>query len=121
MNKQRLLFFLLLSMYSFVFLGVLTSQIHCLDPINGETVHVATGLPMMLTSLAILPRRIAASSLNQELERMEAGPMDVNLDDFRRAVDSAEDADFDDCNEIVAAVGGLGGGVQLVGMHVSDS
>lgn len=81
---------------------------------------MATGLPMMLTSLAILPRRIVASSLSNDLARMEAGRMGVNLDGFRRSVDSAKDVDFDDCNEIVAAVGGLGGGIQLVGIHVSN-
>lgn len=82
---------------------------------------MATGLPMMLTSLAILPRQIAASSLSRQLARMGARHIQVDLDDFRRAVDSAKQADSDDYNEIVAAVGGLGGGIQLVGMHVSNS
>lgn len=32
-------------------------QIHCVDPTSGNTLYVATGLPIMLTRLAILPHR----------------------------------------------------------------
>ncbi|CAN0097663.1 unnamed protein product, partial [Ectocarpus sp. 8 AP-2014] len=34
----------------------LPSEVHCVDPFSGETLHVATGLPILLTSLAVVPR-----------------------------------------------------------------
>ncbi|CAN0386072.1 unnamed protein product, partial [Laminaria digitata] len=34
----------------------LDSEIHCVDPFSGETLHVATELPIMLASLAVVPR-----------------------------------------------------------------
>ena len=101
----------------------LVLQIHCLDPISGETLHIAAGLPMMLASLAVLPRRFAALPLTTELGPMMTGRLGrvgINSQyDSGPAAGAVEDMDVDCSDEVVVVVGGLGGRVRLVSMRVS--
>ena len=97
-------------------------QIHCVDPFTGETLHVATELPIMLTSLAVVPRlprerlrRPPRAATNCAITT--GGP---GGDGRGGGGEPRSDALDMPCNhqEVVAAVGGVGGGVRLVAMQV---
>ncbi|CAM9765726.1 unnamed protein product, partial [Ectocarpus sp. 8 AP-2014] len=51
----------------------LPSEVHCVDPFSGETLHVATGLPILLTSLAVVPRLALPSQSRRCRSRQEGG------------------------------------------------
>ncbi|CAN0362474.1 unnamed protein product, partial [Ectocarpus sp. 12 AP-2014] len=51
----------------------LPSEVHCVDPFSGETLHVATGLPILLTSLAVVPRLALPSQGRHCHTRQEGG------------------------------------------------
>ncbi|CBJ30077.1 hypothetical protein Esi_0173_0017 [Ectocarpus siliculosus] len=124
----------------------LHSEVHCVDPFSGETLHVATGLPILLTSLAVVPRLALPSQSRRCLSRQEggggggaarsssggdAGPSSSAAavaaasesrgawtDAAAAAAAAAGDDDGVDAEEIVVAVGGVGGRVTLLALQI---
>lgn len=106
-------------------------QVHCVDPVSGDTLHVSTGLPILLTNLAVLPRlavprrRPRAGLSGGETRLSSAGETHVGFgrgsdqSEADNAAASSDSVDGDDAEEVVIAVGGVGGRVTLVGLEVS--
>ena len=88
-----------------------------MDPATGEALEVATGLPILLTSLAVVPR------LSSTAEMSGAG---LARDDHHGSgggwseVDAGGGGSEGGCDgdEVVVAVGGVGGRVSLVALQV---
>ncbi|CAB1109957.1 unnamed protein product [Ectocarpus sp. CCAP 1310/34] len=124
----------------------LPSEVHCVDPFSGETLHVATGLPILLTSLAVVPRLALPSQGRHCRSRQEGGGGggatrsslggDAGLSssaaavaaaaasgshgawtDAAAAAAAAGDDYWDDAEEVVVAVGGVGGRVTLLALQ----
>lgn len=124
-----------------------SAQVHCVDPFSGETLDVATGLPILLTSLAVVPRLALPSQSRRCRSRQEGGGGgsaaqsssggDAGLSSSSGAAAASEshgawtdaaasaaasaagDDDGGDEEEIVVAVGGVGGRVSLLALQVS--
>ncbi|CAN0315591.1 unnamed protein product, partial [Ectocarpus sp. 12 AP-2014] len=126
----------------------LPSEVHCVDPFSGETLHVATGLPILLTSLAVVPRLALPSQGRHCRSRQEGGGGggaarsssggDAGLSssaaaaaaaaaasgspgawtDAAAAAASSSGDDGGDAEELVVAVGGVGGRVTLLALQI---
>ncbi|CAN0126506.1 unnamed protein product, partial [Scytosiphon promiscuus] len=116
----------------------LASEVHCVDPISGDILHAATGLPILLTSLAVLPLAGDASNLGNGsgsglrfgsgsgLRRETAAASSRHRHGPELSVGggatglswTGQSCDDGDEEEIVVAVGGVGGRVTLISLPI---
>lgn len=108
-------------------------QVHCVDPVSGETLQVATGLPILLTNLAVLPRLAVPS--RRRGAGPSAGETPMTQADNARVHSAQSESDTapaagrassdgrvcDQTEDVVVAVGGVGGRVTLVGLEVGNT
>lgn len=102
--------------FGFLLFAVTSTQVHCVDPVSEETLHVATGLPIMLTCLAVVPWLTHQRQPPHDAKRVSTGLS--GGDAGGGYTGSGDDRDSDLYEEVVVAVGGLGGRVRLVCMQV---
>lgn len=85
-------------------------QIHCIEPVMGSTIGIVTELPVMLIKLAVLPVGLC---------RAQRGAVSEHGRDRRRSV-GARASNEGGFEEVVVAVAGVVGRIQLVGIKVSE-
>lgn len=90
-----------------------------MEPQTGRTLRIATGLPIMLTRMAVLPTTVGttastgAAALVAAHRRSNSGESEEKV-----VAGGIRRANAGETNDVVVAVGGVGGRVQLVGIQV---